>query len=184
MVKKIVLPFIFFLFFSSTRAHPHVFITPRVAVFVEGAAVMKITVQWVFDAMTSAALREEIDKNNDGSIGAKETEKIRNVVFPALAEYNYYTRILFDKKAYERIKAGNFTITGDEEGRIIYGFIIRPINGKCKRMTIYFEDETIYTGFDFGREFVEVRDAGTGALLDVEVLEKEMDFSMGVEIIF
>lgn len=181
-MKKQLAVLIAVLLYNAAFGHPHVFITPDVEVYVNADGFKSMRISWAFDDMTGAGIIEALDKNRDNALSPDETKKIREEIFPGLSAYNYYTVVIFDGKTREKIKAGKFEIRIDEKGRLIYVFKAGFEKNGRRSMLIYFEDETIYTGFDFGAQCVKVLDAVTEKPVDARLTEKEMDYSFGVEI--
>jgi ABC-type uncharacterized transport system substrate-binding protein len=58
---------------------------------------MKIRLTWEYDAMFSAAIIGDYDKDSDFELNTAECEEIKKNIFVRMKEYNYYTEIYSGK---------------------------------------------------------------------------------------
>lgn len=111
---------IFLFFLASSHAflwaHPHIFIDVKVVQEVD-----KITISWVFDAMTSAMLIKDYDKNKDKVLDASEMAFIEKDHFKPLAPYSYFMRF-FDGKNENEVKETQDFHAAIEKKRLVYTF--------------------------------------------------------------
>ena len=177
MLKRIFLcAFIILAGIHVCGAHPHVFITPKVEVALDGYTVKKVKILWFFDKMTSMSMIEYLDADMDGVLSPVETGKIRKEIFPALSAQNYYTNISLDGKKTVKIKPVNFEISINSDSILIYSFesvIDVPVK---KTFSVYFEDPEIYTAFDFYRENLKIV-GPKGEPVDLPVEEGQRDYA-------
>jgi len=149
----------------------------------EGDVLKEVKVRWVFDRMTSISMLEYLDKNRDGLPDENMVKKISREVFPALSIYGYYTFISIDGGENMEINPKNFIIKIEEGETVIYEFEI-PVGQKMNtKVSVYFEDEEIYTAFDFYPGNFYVTDE-SGGKAEFGINEKESAHSNIVEAVF
>lgn len=110
--------FIFNCSFSTLWAHPHIFIDIKTTIDAD-----KTTITWSFDAMSSAMLIKDYDKNKDKKLDSSEIAFMEKDHFQPLATYSYFMRLFDGKEELEVQKTTSFSATIDKK-RLVYTFCI------------------------------------------------------------
>ena len=168
---------------GAVLGHPHVFISPKVTLRMEGYNIKKAGIRWVFDRMTSNSMMEYLDRDSDGKLSEKETRHIKKEVFPSLSKYDYYTFIRIDGEPIKNPEPVNFEIFLSEKNKLEYRFDFTINKNVKERVSMVFEDSTIYTAFDFSAGSVKLLGPG-GEKLDLPIEEVDSDYSTKVVVEF
>jgi ABC-type uncharacterized transport system substrate-binding protein len=134
----------------AAYAHPHVFITSRVAVDFEGGAVSRISVEWSFDELFSQMIISDYDQGKKGSFTDGEAAALKKGAFDNLRNFHYFLALGVDGKSLALPPIRDFK-PSIREGKLVYSFslplsISVPLAGRELRLTIY--DDTYYVAFD------------------------------------
>ncbi|HMM22364.1 MAG TPA: DUF1007 family protein [Selenomonadales bacterium] len=147
-MKIWILTFLFIVFISPpAQAHPHVFITPKATLVLNGHAVSQINVEWDFDDMSSALFFE--------SCGS-DSAAIWNLVFPEnqllvnggqAPRIGYYTTVEIDGVPVANLTPAYFT-ANYVNGILRCQFTLYINRNVGNTMKIWFDDPTTYNAFD------------------------------------
>ena len=129
---------------TSALAHPHIFIDLKVS-----ASNDKVTITWAFDAMTSAMLIGDYDKNKDKVLDASEIAFIETDHFRPLAPYSYFMRFFDGKEELEVQKVDSFSASIDKK-RLVYTFSLPSI--LLKKYELRFFDPEMYVALILKKE--------------------------------
>lgn len=132
-IHKIIIAFCL-CYLSSAFAHPHIFIDLKV-----NASLDKVTISWSFDAMTSAMLIGDYDKNKDKKLDTNEIAFIETDHFKPLASYSYFMRFFDGKEEFEVQKVDSFNAS-IEKKRLVYTFSL-PASALKKYELRFFDPE-------------------------------------------
>jgi ABC-type uncharacterized transport system substrate-binding protein len=83
----------------SAQAHPHVFISSRVAVEFERTSLVRISVEWTFDELFSQMIVADYDGGKKGSFTDAEAAALKKGAFDNLRNYHYFLAFFIDRKA-------------------------------------------------------------------------------------
>ncbi|HDT15756.1 MAG TPA: DUF1007 family protein, partial [Firmicutes bacterium] len=183
MIKKAVFMISFLSFAGCVFSHPHVFIEPQVTLIVKKNFVEKAVITWIFDRMTSSAMIEHLGGGEGKSLDGKKVKKIKDEIFPGLSQYGYYTFISIDGGENMEIKPRDLDIRISEEGNLIYEFTVPVEREAGSKVSVYFEDDEIYTAFDFEQWNISVRESGGGEA-EITVNTKERPYANILEVEF
>ena len=128
----------------SLNAHPHIFIDIKLIPDVE-----KVTIVWTFDAMSSAMLIGDYDKNKDKQLSAEEIAIIDKEHFKTLAPYSYFMRFFDGKNENEVTHTQNFHAT-IEKKRLVYSFCIPTLANKSYELRFF--DPEMYVAMILKKE--------------------------------
>jgi ABC-type uncharacterized transport system substrate-binding protein len=134
----------------AAYAHPHVFITNRVAVDLEGDSRARISVEWTFDELFSQMVISDYDKGKKGSFTEAEAAALKRGAFDNLKNFHYFLALGIDGKAAALPPIRDFK-PSIRDGKLVYSFYLPlalpiPAAGREVRLTIY--DDTYYVAFD------------------------------------
>jgi len=158
-VRKIILIFIMGITLSPAFAgvafsHPHVFIALRLKAVFDDKGLACFNVQWEFDEMFSSMIADDYDKNQNGIFEKAEIALIKDEAFSYLANYNYFTFIKINGKAFDVKFIKNFS-PRLINNKLIYEFII-PCHvtalSKFKNITVAAYDPSYYTAIFFAKK--------------------------------
>lgn len=139
---------IFLLFLACSKtflwAHPHIFIDVKVVPEKD-----KITISWTFDAMTSAMLIKDYDKNKDKQLDSSEIAFIEKDHFKPLAPYSYFMRF-FDGKSENEVKETKDFHASIDKKRLVYTFSIP--SSSLKNYELRFFDPEMYVAMVLKKE--------------------------------
>lgn len=132
------------------QAHPHVFITSRVAVDFEGDTLARVSVDWTFDELFSQMIFADFDKDKRGAFTEAEAAALKKGAFDNLRNYHYFLALFVGGKAVALPPIKEFK-PSVRDGRLAYSFSLPlalqiPASTLELRITIY--DDTYYTAFD------------------------------------
>jgi ABC-type uncharacterized transport system substrate-binding protein len=146
-----------FFFFASVFSHPHLFIDVSAKFAITDSGLSGIYTYWKLDEMNSAIIKDFYDKNNSGIFEKKELVEILKIT---LANIQNVTRLSYGAKtlSVETVERFNAVLNGEE--KIVYSFFI-PCNIpyrklKGKKLTLCFNDPTIYIAFTLKKEMIQV----------------------------
>ena len=84
---------------GPARAHPHVWINADVTLVFESKAIRALEITWAFDDLYSTLIREDFDKDGDGTLDKSELAEVaRNQLEENLGEFSYFTHPQIDGK--------------------------------------------------------------------------------------
>jgi len=125
-------------------AHPHIFIDVKI-----NATREKVTITWLFDAMTSAMLMGDYDKNKDKILDASEVAFIEKDHFKPLADYSFFMRSFNGKEEKEIKKTESFHAVIDKK-RLVYTFSLPAMT--LKNYELRFFDPEMYVAMILKKE--------------------------------
>jgi ABC-type uncharacterized transport system substrate-binding protein len=132
------------------HAHPHVFISSRVAVDFEGGSLARVSVEWTFDELFSQMIFADFDKDRKGSFTEAEAAALKKGAFDNLRNYHYFLAFFVGGKAIPLPPIRDFR-PSVRDGKLVYSFFL-PLELQIAstqvelRITIY--DDTYYVAFD------------------------------------
>ncbi len=129
---------------SQIWAHPHIFIDVKVALEED-----KTTITWIFDAMTSAMLIKDYDKNKDKQLDATEIALMEKDHFKPLGTYSYFM-YLYDGKEEQKIQQTQTFHASIEKKRLVYTFSLPP--SALKSYELRFFDPEMYVAMVLKKE--------------------------------
>ena len=91
-----------FLGFASlpALAHPHIFVDATVQIQLDkDGKVEKLSQHWLFDALFSAGVILDFDKNGDRFLDPSELAEISKTIRESLADFDYFQSVTADGKA-------------------------------------------------------------------------------------
>lgn len=106
---------------GRAEAHPHVWVTSRLVLVVEGGSVTHLRQEWSFDEFFTESIVGQYDADGDGQIGGDEIAAVRDGAFMAVADYGYFTEVRVGDGAVPLGAAEAFTASV-REGALVYGF--------------------------------------------------------------
>jgi len=134
----------------AAYAHPHVFITSRVAVDFDGSALSRVSVSWTFDELFSQVIAADYDKGKKGSFTAAEIEALKKGAFDNLRNYHYFLSFFVDGKRIALPPIRDFA-PSISDGKLVYSFSLPlelPIADAQRELRITIYDDTYYVAFD------------------------------------
>jgi ABC-type uncharacterized transport system substrate-binding protein len=179
MIKKMSLIIPFLLILGATAsAHPHLFIKSRVEPMIDGEMLQGVTITWTWDKWWSMDVLTYCDLDGNNLLDDEEIEMVYRDFFSGVKEFGWFMQIRVNGERISIDKPEGFNAVVGTEGIVTYSFFI-PLNVSSaagKRVSVIFNDETIYTSFDLKVELID-RDT----LKDVII--KEFSY-YGVEVRF
>lgn len=76
---------------AAAMAHPHVWVTSKADIVVEGGKVIAIDHHWTFDEFYTAMAIQGLDKNGDGIYSREELAELAQTNMDGLKEFEYFT---------------------------------------------------------------------------------------------
>lgn len=171
-------------FYSITAGHPHMFIDVSLKFVLNDSGLSGFYVYWEMDEMNSAWVIEDHDKNRNGVFEKSEQKDIFTKSFSNAASQNYFMRVSWGLNLLDTSKITKFTAAINMRQFLTYSFYvpcnlhIREIEGK--KISVLFEDPTIYIAFTIKKEFVQV---STNDCIEGKIIFKKIDYSDAVIII-
>jgi ABC-type uncharacterized transport system substrate-binding protein len=132
------------------HAHPHVFISNRVAVAFEENSLAKISVEWTFDELFSQMIIADYDVGKKGSFTEAEAEALRKGAFDNLRNYHYFLAFYIGGKRVDLPPIKDFK-PSIRDGKLVYAFSLPfaiPITAAERELRITIYDDTYYVAFD------------------------------------
>lgn len=131
-------------------AHPHVFISSRVAVDFDADSLSRVSVEWTFDELFSQMILADFHANKDGSFAEAEAAALKKGAFDNLRNYHYFLAFYVGGKhiALPPIEEFNPSV---RDGKLVYAFSLPfaiPIGDTAIELRITIYDDTYYTAFD------------------------------------
>ncbi|HOF00634.1 MAG TPA: DUF1007 family protein [Spirochaetota bacterium] len=140
-----------FIYFNSLAySHPHLFIKSSSDFLIKDNFIKGIKISWTWDKWWSEDVINECDKNNDNLFDEKETQLIYEDFFIGIEDFNYFTEITINNKKIKIAGVKDFKAFINSDKIVTYIFVI-PIEVKIEdevKISLAFNDETIYTAFD------------------------------------
>ena len=158
-----------FIFSTILSAHPHCFIDINPTIDKDS-----ITINWVFDEMSSQMLIMDFDQNHDNIIDKKESAYIYKEAFKSLKEYDYYTYMYNGKKKLKTPTPTDF-VAKIENLRFIYKFKMK-LNKNINKIKFY--DEEMFTAYVIKEAFIK---KGT-TTKKITLKEMDNDYFFGYEL--
>ena len=136
---------------TTAPAHPHAFVTQRLAVVFDHEGLAGIRVRWTFDEMFASLIADAHDRNKNGTLEADEIVSVKGDAFDYIAEESYFVFIDIDEHPFPVKFIRDFKATL-KNGRLDYEFLI-PCHvtaiHTAKRITIATYDPSYYTAIFF-----------------------------------
>ena len=132
-------------------AHPHVFVSNRMAVVFEDGELKGIEFSWTFDPMFSAMILHDFCPDADGTFSSGIIQAIKTNDFDNLENYHYFLAFFVGRQPVKKIHIQQFKPYVADGERLIYSFFV-PLNLHAStalhtlRVTVY--DDTYYVAFD------------------------------------
>ena len=145
------LPLLFVVGIVPVLAHPHVFISDKIAVLFDGGTLQGISFQWTFDDMFSNMILSDYDPKGTGQFDAAHVKAVKEGAFDNLENYHYFVAMTIGTRPMTHFKIERFMPSVTEKKKLVYSFFI-PLNvavqGKEQsvRLTVY--DDTYFVAFD------------------------------------
>ncbi|MCT4654474.1 MAG: DUF1007 family protein [Cohaesibacter sp.] len=76
---------------ERAMAHPHVWVSVRAEIIMDGHNVTAIRYHWLFDEAFSAFATQGLDENEDGILSREELQPLAKVNVESLSEYDYFS---------------------------------------------------------------------------------------------
>ena len=141
-------------FVPVASGHPHVFIENALTIIFDKQGLAGVQVKWVFDEFFSNMIACDYDSNRNGKLEASEVKNIKEKAFSNLKNFDYFTFIRIDKRAFKVTYIREFSAEL-KEGKLIYRFLI-PCHVKAvtgyKQFIISQYDPTYYTSVSFAED--------------------------------
>lgn len=152
-------------------SHPHVFVDVFPTVHQK-----HLSIEWVFDEMTSQMLAMDFDKDFDGKLSKEEVSLLYKEGFAPLGEYSYYTYFFNKDTALSKTSLIKFNAV-IKGSRMVYMFEVkRPENAT----NVHFYDKEMFTSFVLKQAFVNK--ANPGKQLTLEDYDAEFYFGYILEL--
>ena len=133
----------------GAHAHPHVFISSRVAVDFDADSLSRVSVEWTFDELFSQMIIADYDGGKKGSFTEAEAVALKKGAFDNLRNYHYFLALSSRQgMALPPVKAFKPSI---REGKLVYAFdlpLALPIAPAKRELRITIYDDTYYVAFD------------------------------------
>ncbi|UXN04471.1 MULTISPECIES: DUF1007 family protein [unclassified Bartonella] len=85
---------------AIVQAHPHIFVDAKVQIQLDkDGKVEKLSQDWLFDALFSAGVILDFDKNGDRFLDPSELAEISKTIRESLAEFDYFQSVTVDGKS-------------------------------------------------------------------------------------
>jgi ABC-type uncharacterized transport system substrate-binding protein len=132
---------------ATVWGHAHVWINGAVIIYFDKEGISGFKQEWVLDEMFSQMVIHDYDSNQNGKFEPDEVEKVYEGAFINLKNFNYFTHVKIDGKAFkvEFVKDFNAKIVKDS---VVYHFFV-PCHVKAlssfKEIRIAVYDESFYT---------------------------------------
>ncbi|KMQ53002.1 ABC transporter substrate-binding protein [Chitinispirillum alkaliphilum] len=134
---------------SLLFAHAHVFIDWKAHAVFDEEGLKGVYINWAFDRMFSAFIRNEFDTDRTGELTAEQQQRVRQGAFENLSGENYFTNILVNGQSINIPEPEQFSAR--LEGNVAEYTFFLPLNIKSKpenqEVTIFFYDPVIYVAY-------------------------------------
>lgn len=154
MLKKkinvVLIAMLFNLCVAKVYAHPHVFVTYKIAFVFDEKNFSGFRINWLFDDITSSMMFEDFDTDKNGKIEGAEVKKIRAEILENMKEYNYFTNIKINGKNFKFIPFQDFKVQVKKNKVIAYDFFVacKIISKKTpQKVDIFLKDSTNFIDF-------------------------------------
>lgn len=159
MLKNILFTIIilFPIFPKHVVAHPHMFIDVSMKFMLNESGMSGIYTYWKIDEMNSTQLIDYYDKNRNGTFEKNELIQILKFTLPNIQNM---TTISWGLNFFDLQKVEKFNANVNNKKNVVYSFFIPcTISVKeisDKKITVYFEDPTIFIAFDLKKDLIQV----------------------------
>jgi len=154
---------LFILVSASPEAygHPHVFIYSSTEVVFDENGLAGFKMKWVFDEMFSNMIVHDFDKNKNGRFESSEIRSLKNGAFSNLKNFDYFTHIKINKKAFKVKFVKDFSAE-IKDNILIYRFFV-PCHVRAassfKEVRISIYDISFYSSIFLTRNPVDFSNA-------------------------
>jgi ABC-type uncharacterized transport system substrate-binding protein len=158
---------------AGAYAHPHVFITARVAAEFDGSSLASLDISWTFDDLFSQMIIADYDRGRKGSFTDKEAAALKKGAFDNLRNYHYFLSLFVDGKGVSLPPIKDFK-PSINSGKLVYSFslpLTLAIGGKGREVRLTLYDDTYYVAFD-KMESSDIELESDGAVITAVSIEK------------
>jgi ABC-type uncharacterized transport system substrate-binding protein len=137
----------------GAHAHPHVFISSRIALEFVGPSLARISVEWTFDELFSQTIAVDYDRGKKGAFTDAEAAALRKGAFDNLKNYHYFLALALNGKPLALPPIRDF-MPSLRGGRLVYAFslpVAIPVaaaTAAATELLITVYDDTYYVAFD------------------------------------
>jgi len=167
-------------FAAPASAHPHVLITSRSQIVVDGGQIRAVRHSWTFDEAFSAFAIQGLDDNGDGKLSTEELKPLAQINVESLEEYDFFTFLTVGAAAQDTRQFGDpVDYWLDWDGRQLTLNFTLPLTSPLKagqgpvRLDVYDPEYFIAFTLDSARP-AELAGNAVGCTLRVE-RPKELD---------
>lgn len=165
---------------SVAWSHAHIFIDYKLHAIVNESGITGVYVNWTFDNMFAAFIKEEFDLNGDNKLSKEEQLQVYEKSFKDWKRGDYFIVL---KEGEEKIPvptAQKFSARLTEQGNSVeYTFFI-PLDIKAadaeKSLHVLFIDPEIYIDFATSKELISVANKAKESI-EVTTMVGKVDFS-------
>jgi ABC-type uncharacterized transport system substrate-binding protein len=161
---------------APAAAHPHIFIEERVGVLFEPAGIAGVRLDWTFDELYSASLRQDYTSAATGPLGTKDVERLHDGAFVHLAKVHYFTTVTLDGTPLKLGEPKDFKARF-ENGKMIYEFVLpfaAPLPAAGQALEIAVFDPEYYVDFELAeREPVALDGPAAGIACQGGMVKRE-----------
>ncbi len=136
---------------APAYAHPHIWITCRLAFRFDASGLEGFTEVWRFDETTSEQILQMFDANGNGRIDRAELPALKAGYFDGLKDYSYFTSIRVDGLGLPTPTPTAFE-ADYRDSRMVYRFFVPlalPAGQRAREVTVTVWDPTYFTDIDF-----------------------------------
>ena len=142
---------------KQISAHPHLFIDVAMKFILSDSGLSGIYTYWSIDEMNSAQIIDYYDTNRNGTFEKKELIQILKFTLPNIQDM---TTISWGLDFCDLQKVEKFNAVIKNKVTVVYSFFI-PCNMRLKeindkKITVFFEDPTIFIAFDLKKDLIQV----------------------------
>lgn len=155
MNKRLIFIFLFFFFLAaSAQSHPHIFLKNKLEVVFDDNGLAGFKASWEADDFSTTGLTDGYDENENGKLDDFEIKIFEKDSVTNLKQFNYFTYIKIDGKAFEVKFIKDFEAKLNE-GKITYRFFI-PCHVKAtmqnKEIIVSQYDNSYFSFISFSKE--------------------------------
>ena len=142
---------LFLLLPGPALAHPHVLVDVHALVEFKDGKIVSLFMGWKFDAVFSASLLRDFDKNKNNRLDADEMKDLEREAFRDTKEQAHFTYARIDAAPVVWKDATDFKVIGVKDS-LLYAFRLplpRPVDPRKEAFSFTTYEETFYIDMDF-----------------------------------
>ncbi|MCV6574973.1 MAG: DUF1007 family protein [Cohaesibacter sp.] len=142
---------------GQALAHPHVWVSVRTELVMDGSMVSAIRHHWLFDDAFSAFATQGLDENGDGILSREELQPLAKVNVESLSDYDYFSDLYVKSASDDEDLA--FSDPSDywltmEKGQLELHFtlpVVKQLDAKAELLLDVY-DPSLFVDFSFAKD--------------------------------